>query len=257
MRGSIYVGMIAWDIEALISESCSALIKATEKLSKAGYTCRVKILDNASEDKTYSRACAMFPELVRSRREPESSSRLRNYLLQEARGEGHDYLILVDGDIVVEPSALLHLMESLDAQAGLTGVAGEPEVCVVSGAFPTPQSVTRYTREALMYVCGVGAFRLPHLVGMKFEEGGPFNHPGWGCEDDDWYFQLRARGLDVAYINTALYQHPTRHSSWAPLRKLGIDPKQSFEERRGYLLTKWQGYHSLGPYLHLLEGVHA
>lgn len=257
MRGSVYIGMIAWDVEDLIGESCGALLKAVVKLIQAGFSCRIKVLDNASEDRTFSIASSLLYGNTRSRREPESSSRLRNYLLQEARDEGHDFIVFVDGDIIVEPSALLNLVKTLEYRFSLTAVAAEPETCLITGPFPPPPSVTSYTREALMYTCGVGAFRLPNLVGMQFEEGGPFNALGWGCEDDDWYFQLRARGLDVAYINTALYQHPSRHSSWPPLRRLGIDPKQSFEERRGYLLTKWRGYHSLGPYLHLLEGVHA
>ena len=111
--------------------------------------------------------------------------------------------------------------------------------------------------EPLMYLCGLGAFKIPPISAMKFEDQGPFQDIGWGCEDDDWYFQLRARGLDVAYIDTALYRHPLRHSSWLSLLAVGVDPRKSFDERRGYLLTKWRGYHTLAPYLHLLEGVHA
>jgi hypothetical protein len=73
--------------------------------------------------------------------------------------------------------------------------------------------------------------------GLEFDESGPFGGPGWGMEDDDFYFQMLMRGYESRNCPYFRYLHRPRNSS---LRNLGQSlATKVFKDRQEYMRDKW------------------
>jgi hypothetical protein len=244
-RVTVTLGMTAWNTVAATTQCVAALMNELDRLKAANISADVVLLDNASWDgtgdvlrETYRRHAGDV-QLVEEGA-PTSSSCCRNVIIEQG---GHaDYLVLLDGDIQVIPHSIVAMVRHLEEHPSLMALAMNP-------VFQTnqPDAAAQYCRsvrdtsvDALMYLCGYGLFRSEVFETVTFDEGGPLGQCGWGSEDDDFYLGMVEAQMPVRYVDGYRFLHHQPRSSWASLRKLGIDPIKSFEARRGYVLAKWR-----------------
>jgi hypothetical protein len=76
---------------------------------------------------------------------------------------------------------------------------------------------------------------------VRFDTAHPFDRKGWGCEDNDLAFQMTVAGYAIQRFCGMTYLHRAINSSVRILRALGVDPSANYEERRRYVVAKWEG----------------
>lgn len=244
MSVTVTLGMTTWNQGVgVLSLTTSALIRETDRLALVGISSRIHVVDNKSWDGTAEclsslrkMDCVQVPQSV-------GVSSLRNIICDWAALNGSDYVAFIDGDIGVIPHSLVSMIRHLELHPDLSAIGMDPlsQVREWDLASPYCHSVEKTRADALMYLCGYGVFRRSVFDTIRFDDSGPFGHIGWGSEDDDLYLQMVEANLISAYVEGFSFYHGTPRSSWASLKHLGIDPIESFEARRDYLMQKWRG----------------
>lgn len=263
MSVTVTVGMIIWNQGSLAPVTLAALMMERQRLEAAGYEAHVDILDNASWDGTWN----LVQETIKKHRRvascqdmgaPASATTLRNLILD--RSEGDDYVAFIDGDIEIVPHSLVALLHALDAHPSLSAMAMDPLLQRSSReeADSYCRSIGIIRHDPLMYLCGYGIFHRNVFDHLRFDEEGPLGQCGWGSEDDDLWLQMLDKDYAAAYAGGCSYYHPEPRSSWRSLEALGIDPRQSFADRRAYVQQKWRDRRSekVSDRLTLLEAQH-
>lgn len=260
MNVTVTLGMTTWNQGVgTLALTTSALLRESDRLAKVGVDAIVLIVDNKSTDGTAE--CLSKLKGCVTVQVPQSvgSGVLRNHIITESFLEGSDYVAFLDGDIAVIPYSIVTMVRHLEQNRDLYAVGMDPVAQTMDWGSSSTYcgSALHHRRDALMYLCGYGVFRQSVFDTIRFDESGPFGEVGWGSEDDDLFLQMVEAEMPADYLEGYTFYHGTPRSSWPSLRALGIDPLQSFETRREYLLQKWRALrpqHVHSGHLNLLKG---
>lgn len=261
MSVMITLGVVCWNTRDVTVKAVQALIEESRRLTALHFRVDLVVIDNASTDDTVSALTKLawephVPTCVLGREHPIGSSCLRNDIIELSAGS--DYLLLTDGDIEIIPGSVVALLAHLLVNPEVSCIAMDPlgSTEVRSKASPRMELVRGTSVDSLMYVCGYGLFRRSILQDIRFNEGGPFAEVGWGSEDDDLYLQMLEQDFQCLYATGYTYLHSRPRSSWDSLRREGVDPEHSFQQRRAYLLNTWRHRPRVADRLQLLSAQH-
>lgn len=154
---------------------------------------------------------------------------------------GTSAILMLDGDILYIPGSADGLFRVLqdNPDAGVAGIhtrGAEDGVLAVDEADVTwPITYTMSAASPIAWT-QYGLFRSKVATQCSFEETGYLGMPGWGHEDDDYWFQMVALGFKSYYVDGPVYYHE-RHSSWRALQDAGIP--LYIAERCEQLKEKW------------------
>lgn len=203
----------------------------------------VIVIDNGSQDETVSMITRQFPktQLVKNDRNCGVAP-ARNQGLRLARGE---YVLILDDDTIIHPTALDHLVRLLDTQpdVGLCGpklLDADGQLCLSCRLFPTlldklgrrfPSALTRHAaREAELvdwahdttrrvdYV--IGACQMIRRTALT-EVGLLDENIFYGPEDIDLCLRMYQAGWRVVYHPQASVTHAERRVARSALSRLG------------------------------------
>jgi glycosyltransferase involved in cell wall biosynthesis len=251
----IVLSLLTWNTRDVSLESLAALVAEAERLERAGARPWIVVCDNGSTDGTREALRAAeerltFPHRFLLNDRNLGSSRARNQILDVALETGAGSLLLMDGDIEIVPGsglAMLRHLEASEPRVGCIGAHCYGQTRQRELATPFLESLADCQvsddREALWVAwTQYGLFRREVLAaGVRFDDGPPFDGPGWGCEDVDLAFQMHARGFYSQVFSGMTYLHRNVNSSIPHLRDLGLDPAADYNRRRRYVIEKWQG----------------
>lgn len=257
----ITLGMVCWNTRDVTLRAVKALVEESKWLTALQYRVDLVVIDNASTDGTLPALTTItwapdVPTCVLGRENSIGSSCLRNDIINLSVES--DYLLLVDGDIEIIPGSVVALVAHLQVNPEIACLAMDPigQTTVRSEASPRMELVRGTSVDPLMYVCGYGLFRRRVFQSVRFNEGGPFAEVGWGSEDDDLYLQMRVHGFECRYATGYTYLHSRPRSSWDSLRQLSVNPEESFQKRRAYLLSLWGRNPLVADRVNLLAAQH-
>lgn len=251
----IAMAQLCWNTAEISAEACTAMAKECGILSLLGNSGSIAVMDNGSADDTLQRVVTTLaswghlPISIHRNEVNQGISKARNKLIDMARAQGAEFVLLVDGDIEIVPISVYTMMRYLDCHKDV-GCIG-----AYSGAYTKDR--TRMT-GALLNIeesrvksdidvawTQYGLFRMSMFdQGIKFDEDGPFGEPGWGFEDDDLALQMLERGWRLPYFGGMTYLHRNIRSSWVHIANQGYDVARMFNKRKDYLIEKWsqRGY---------------
>lgn len=194
------------------------------------------VVDNGSTDGCQNYATIKNPE-------NKGVSIGKNQGIKLATGE---YVAVLDGDIVPVRNSLNLLVKWLEDNPGKQAIGFKPNKF-------TDQKNTEYQKHHEIFcrqICNVsehpqsilyyGVFRREVFDKILFDESGPFGVPGYGWEETDFYYQMKALGI-VQYA--ADINHPAGryyHAINSSIKLLGHDEyRRTSEERHKYFRQKW------------------
>lgn len=245
----IALAMLTWNTADLSLESFAALLLEAERLKLCGYSPSVIVLDNGSTDGTYFQLKRLlngfpFPVSILHNGENLGNSIGRRQLIQEAEGQGADFILFTDGDLELIPFSTFPLVAQLNWRtnlgcAGLFSGGDTAERKKADAIFPGLLNL-REDKDQPVAWTQYGLFRMEMFAqGVHFEEEGPFGGPGWGFEDNDLWLQMVAAGWENTCFHGATYLHRRRSSSISNLKAEGKSPRDLYELRRQFLREKW------------------
>lgn len=244
----ITVGYMCWNTEKASVEGAIALANESRRLGRMGIRMDTYILDNGSDDNTSKLLQLNVGNIpgVYLFREPENRgiSIGRNILINLALTSKPDYHLMLDGDIEIVPLSVYQMVRYLECHQELgcigayssnyTTIRSEAARCI----FEIPEN--RVKHDIKIAWTQYGLFRACMLSqGLRFDCSGPFGEPGWGFEDDDFYYQMMEAGFDSKYFGGMCYLHRNIRSSWPSLQKKGVDVEAMFKKRQEFLINKW------------------
>ena len=201
-----------------------------------GIDSEVIVIDNGSTDE-----CRNFATIRNEFNRGVSVG--KNQGIAASKGE---YILLLDGDIVPVPNSINCLIEWLDKNIAEDAI----------GFYPNKFSDQRNTESQRHHetychtlhepkihsqvIAFYGMFRSHIFENIRFPEDGPFGVAGYGWEDSDLYYQMKAKGIKqwVAGINhaTGRYYHEINSS----IRLMGQDEyMRTSRERAECFKNRW------------------
>lgn len=254
--------LLTWNTDTASACAASSLSAEQYRLGVLGIHAPVIWFDNGSTDTTKTAVKDNLRGYVyRSINYTKNigQSRARNVMINEALECGADYIFMLDGDIEVIPYSVFALAQFIQRYGRLytysdTLVPG----CIgllSNNCTPTwDEQTARTCRNIDLSIIGkvpgiawtqYGVFsRQVFEKGVRFDENGPFDGPGWGFEDLDLYLSMQKAGFECLNTPYFRYLHRHRHSS-IPL--LGTLAAKVFDDRKAYVLDKWSKDPELGP----------
>lgn len=126
------------------------LVRILEPLQMLGSQWEVLVVDDGSDDTTWSLLCRLPVQAWRTQGR-EGQSRARNLAARQATGE---YLVFVDSDVLTSAATLAEMVAFLEARPELDGVFG----CYADARCAQESSVSRFRNLLHRYVhqCGAG-----------------------------------------------------------------------------------------------------
>ena len=254
---NILLAELCWNTRDASAEAALALVQESRRLHSLGNMGSVIITDNGSQDGTME---AIERTLFSSEHPPNPArtdiiknpsnlgiSRARNQIIDFMLNSYRDfgYILFTDGDIEVVPYSSYVMLKYLECHPTL-GVIGAyssdytTERVKAVGRFLEIQE-SRVRDDIKVAWTQYGLFRSDMFrQGLRFDEEGPFGEPGWGFEDDDFYFQMREKGWGNKYFGGMTYLHRNIRSSWPNMEADGLNPVAIFHKRKEYLVQKWR-----------------
>lgn len=241
----VFIGFLTWNTDRASELAAYQIAQERLRLAALGVQSIAMWVDNHSEDATVelvSQITGGFPTHLYSQNMGQSFA--RNRMLDEAMGWGATHIMFVDGDIEIVPYSSYAMMNYLNTSPNVIGCVGltssnctsQPDSHVATECRRIDHDMT--FGEPLIAWTQYGMFR-PEMfrAGLRFDEKG-FGGPGWGLEDDDFYFQMHSAGYESRNTPYFRYLHRPRNSS---LRNLGQSlATKLFDQRRTYILSKWR-----------------
>jgi glycosyltransferase involved in cell wall biosynthesis len=257
MNKNIALCYLCWNTAAVSAEGAVGLIHEAVRLRALGNRVRVIVFDNGSQDATtpavHSNVIREFdtlPDFLELRTVPNNLgiSRARNVMIEHViypAGFNADYILLLDGDIQVVPLSVYTMARYLNCHptVGCIGAyssnwtANPDHSCKMFTEIR--ESRVRDNIDCAWTQYGLFRASIFRDGGIRFDESGPFGNPGWGFEDDDLCFQMLQQGWLNKYFGDMCYLHRAIRSSWPSIERLGLDMSQVFNERKRYLISKW------------------
>jgi glycosyltransferase involved in cell wall biosynthesis len=246
----VLLALLTWNTCDVSLASLRAYLKEAQMLCRLGCEPCLCVCDNGSTDGTQAALQELdrqieFPHKFILNRENRGNSVARNQIIEYMLECCADYVLFMDGDIEVVPFssfAMLRYMENSGGQLGCIGADSwgqSPDPLRVS---PCLYSLDGMRLEDLNLVAWTqyGMFRRAVFErGIRFDERGPFEGPGWGFEDNDLAFQMDVEGFRNQRFFGMTYLHRAARSSVRIMRQIGLDPHAIFERRRQYVINKW------------------
>lgn len=251
----VTMAQLCWNTAEISAEAAMAMAKESALLERLGNVGQIATLDNGSFDDTF---CRVVTTLREARHGGFSAAKqsvnrgisvARNLLIDMAREQGAEFVLLVDGDIEIVPVSVYTMMRYLDCHRNV-GCIG-----AYSGAYTKDRlrmtgsllniEESRVKNDIEVAWTQYGLFRMSMFdQGIRFDEEGPFGEPGWGFEDDDLAFQMLERGWSLPYFGGMTYLHRNIRSSWVHIANQGYDVSRMYNKRKDYLIEKWskRGY---------------
>ncbi len=257
----ITLGYICWNTKEASVEGALALAEEAIRLRQLGIEAKVIILDNGSRDGTAEALNVALGHntncIILSRDENQGISKGRNIIIDVARTFNPTYHLMLDGDIEVVPLSVYQMMRYLECHKdyGCIGAYSsnysKERDHVAKNLYEIPEG--RVKGDIKIAWTQYGLFRaIMFEQGIRFDESGPFGEPGWGFEDDDFFYQMIMQGWESKYFGGMCYLHRNIRSSWPNLRAEGVDIDSMFKKRKEYLINKWR---KCEPNSAILQGV--
>lgn len=252
MSVMITLGCLCWNTQEVTAESLEALRLEADSLRDANYRVKIVTVDNSKQG---SMPLACLSDTYFSLGENRGASYGRNLIVRAAEQAHSNYVLLTDGDIEIIPGSVQAMVLHLESHPEIMCLSPDPAHFVGYRGAQTPYvaAVMSTHADALMYVCGYGLFRASVFETLRFDQSGPFGQPGWGHEDDDFFFQMYEAGFSCRYVDGWAYLHRSQRSSWAHLEAAGVDVEQTFLKRKEYLLAKWRKPHMHSGMLNMVK----
>ncbi len=263
----VVLALLTWNTCDVSVDSVRAYVKEARMLLRLGVEAAICVCDNGSTDGTASALRKLNNEIELEHRfiwnrENRGSSIGRNQIIDYALEWRADYVLFMDGDIEIVPFSSFVMMRYLDDAGHRVGCLGPDSAGYTSArsaAAPCLYSLSELRVETTERVAWTqyGMFRCAMFrEGIRFDESGPFAGPGWGCEDDDLVYQMISRNFLSQRFLGMTYLHRAMQSSVRLLQDAGADVNALFEQRRQYVIGKWESDARIGrgP-LEVLRGV--
>lgn len=248
----VVLSLLTWNTRDVSIDSARALAREARMLLRLGVSASLCFCDNGSTDGTQQALRALESELGVAveflfNQTNRGSSVARNQIIDHALEAGADYLLFMDGDIEPVPFstfAMFRYMEDNGSTLGNVGADSWTQTNQRREAAPCAYSLHDYRMEDVDLVAWTqyGMFRREVFEsGVRFDEGGPFGGAGWGFEDNDLAFQMKVKGYANRRFYGMTYLHRDMGSSLRLLRGQGADVVRMYNERKAYVIRKWEG----------------
>ena len=164
-----------------------------------------------------------------------------------------DYLLMIDGDIEIVPHSSFAIMRYMEDQGHYLGCAGPYFYGYSADRSQTKKiqfDLSNCPKEEINYVAltQYGMFRRAVFEdGVRFDESEPFSGEGWGFEDNDLAFQMLEKNYQIHMFKGMTYLHRDVHSSIRVMKSSGRDPQINYEDRRKYVINKWNNAGFIPP----------
>jgi Glycosyl transferase family 2 len=251
----IVLSLLTWNTRDVSRKALRALIDEAQLLRRLHQEPRLCIVDNGSNDGSREAlseelaACnaLQIPHKLIANSENIGNSEARNQIVSYIRECGADYLLMIDGDIMVVPLSsfmmLLH-MEKSGSKLGCLGAdntlqsPNEDEVTPYLGGLY--DSMLREQKEIAWTQYGMFR-RAVFDAGIRLPTDARFQGPGWGLEDVDLAFQMVDKGFQLQHFVGMKYLHQHLQSSIDCMARVpGVDGKAIFDSRKAWLIDKWK-----------------
>jgi hypothetical protein len=253
----IVLSLLTWNTREVSRKALRALIDEAQLLRRLDQEPHLCVVDNGSDDGTCEaiknelEACKSLriPHRLIDNKENTGNSEARNQIISYVRESSADYLLMIDGDIVVVPLSsfmmLLH-MEKSGPNLGCLGADNtlqspnekevSPYLAGVHNAMLREQKEIAWTQYGMFR-------RAVFESGVRFPTDARFQGPGWGFEDVDLAFQMIDKGFQLQHFVGMKYLHQHLQSSIDCMSKLpGLDGKAIFDSRKAWLIEKWKAH---------------
>lgn len=262
---TVTLGYLCWNTQQASAEGAEALVGEAARLRQLGFRANIVIFDNGSRDNTFQaiREVTGQEKHVYLDRSPANLgiSRGRNCILDISSHLESDYLMFMDGDIEIVPLSAYTMYRYMEChpQLGCIGAYSsnytKNRKLAAQSLYEIPED--RVRKDIKIAWTQYGLFRGAMLnQGVRFDEDGPFGAPGWGFEDDDFYYQMVEKGWESRYFGNMCYLHRNIRSSWPNLEADGVHVPTMFKKRKEYLLKKWKTRDMPHAMLRAIEGQH-
>jgi glycosyltransferase involved in cell wall biosynthesis len=246
----IVLALLTWNTRDVSIDSAFAHLREARTLRRLGHQASICICDNGSTDGTgdalraFEKQADVVCTLILNTTN-RGNSIARNQIIDCARAQDADYVLLVDGDIELVPFSSVAMLRHLENAGSRLG-------CI--GADSRGQTADRHRTSSVLSRVDPGLVDSTNLVtwtqyglfrrdmfddGVRFDESGPFDGAGWGFEDNDLAFQIETRGYLTQYFRGMLYLHRNIRSSIRIMRERGIDPGALYARRKQFIVDKW------------------
>ncbi len=192
----------------------------------------VIIIDNGSNDLCAKAATIANPNNL-------GISKAKNQGIEASKGE---FILLLDGDVVYMPNSIQCLTKWLEDNPKEYAIGFYPNKFTNQKGLEEKRcdclfEPKPYTATCLYY----GMYRKTMFdLGIRCPVDGPFNKPGYGWEDRDFFYQMKQKGITqwVAGINTAIGKY--YHAINSSIKEMGHEEYiRSSKERAEYFKAKW------------------
>lgn len=236
MKPSVAIIVLTWNGKELT-------LDCLDSLSHLTYENRtVYLVDNASVDGTAEAVRERFGDAVIMIRNKTNLgfSKGNNAGIEAALGNGHDFVLLLNNDTVVDPSLITHLVDAMERSPG-TGIAG-PKIY-----YHTPSDHIWFAGGEVFLWRGVARH-----IGIRDKDTGQYNEERevdyiTGCalmarravferigmldhsyrayfEDTDFCMRARRSGFGIRYVPGAVVWHKISQSTGGQVsrRKIAV-----------------------------------
>ena len=247
----IMLSLLSWNTKEFVLDSLEAYLREAAMLKRLGCEPFVVVCDNGSIDGTRDALRRLDKEIEIPHEFilndiNKGSSVARNQMIDLMLRRKDDYILMSDGDIEIVPHSSFAMMRYMEEQGRLLGCLGPHS----SGFSPDRARTTKFQfdltkcrKENVNYVAWTqyGMFRRAVFDGgIRFDENKPFSEEGWGFEDNDLAFQMIEKNYQIQVFTGMIYLHRNVHSSIRVMKANGSDPVLNYENRRKYMVNKWQ-----------------
>lgn len=244
MGYKITASLLTWNRADCLRPCLEAILGEKKRLEEEGHFVEIFLIDNGSTDQSRE-ILQSYEDLKRGvnlHRNPFNygCAVARNQAMNLAYAYNADFHLFVDGDIQIVPGSVRIFLSYLEAH---------PEIAAIGPHWDcqTPHLMRASSRcvavgplfDILCTPSQYGLFRRELFANpaLRFDEN---YGPGWGLEDEDFGIQVYRAGLRCQMCRGSRYLHHGYHSSVRLLKEAGHDPQALWNERKAYLLKKWE-----------------
>lgn len=242
---TVTLGFLCFNTKQISLDCFKDLLQEADRLEVLGAKVHVIVMDNGDdgtfeaikEIHKFDRTIILIGNGVN-----HGQSAGRNAIIIQAMKLKSDYLMFVDGDINVVPLSSYCMTVTISSNPKMGCLSAHPVRQTPEKAKATPfcDSSDQIQNDMTTACTGYAIYNMEVFHrGIRFDDKGPFNGPGWGLEDDDIYLQMKSAGWEVCYFTNIIYCQTKLRSSWPALYADGVDIQQVFKERQAYLSMKW------------------
>jgi len=227
------VCIINWNWLEILKPTIDRLRKERESVDL-----EIIVLDNASEDGSAKWLKEQTDVTSICNTENLGSAVGRNQMIKIAQG---DYILMLDSDILYINGSLEYLCSRFNNISDSAKCVGFNPILFTNNLdnyedeLPKKDSpIKNHADIGVTYaLTQYGLFKRDMFDYCMFDET---YGVGWGCEDDDLFFQMKKFNFEVYQID-CLYFHAKNTEKWQKSHK--DLPSVNYYERAGYFREKW------------------